>query len=260
MSNKIIAFAALLLLFQCQPKPQENTETVVTEVNPAAEGFDAEGSDAAAIALADEVMEAMGGRAAWDTTKAISWEFFTSRRLFWDKQNKMARIESMRNDLKIIVNLDDKTGKVYKDGAEMTIADSVSFYTEMGYKMWVNDSYWLVMPFKLKDSGVTLKTVGTDTTANGRNADVLQLTFKGVGVTPDNRYHVWVDSESKLVTQWAYYATPDQEQPNFVLPWDQYQQYGNLKLSGNRGERDLPNIKVWSEIPAGTFTDFTTTF
>jgi hypothetical protein len=64
MFNKIIAFAAVLLLFQCQPKPQENTETVIAEVNPAAEGFDAAGSDAAAIALADEVMEAMGGRLA----------------------------------------------------------------------------------------------------------------------------------------------------------------------------------------------------
>jgi hypothetical protein len=260
MPTKIIAFAIAVLMFQCQPKPQENTETVPTEVNPAAEGFDAAGSDAAAIALADEVMLAMGGRQAWDTTKAISWQFFNSRTLFWDKQNKMARIENMRNDLKIIVNLEDKTGKVYKDGAEMTMADSVSFYTEMGYKMWVNDSYWLVMPFKLKDSGVTLTSAGQDTMANGRMADVLKMTFEGVGVTPDNWYKVWVDAESKLVTQWAYYATPDQEQPGFVLPWDQYKPYGNLMLSGNRGERDLPNIKVWSEVPATIFTDFATTF
>jgi len=41
-------------------------ETTSTLGNPAADGFNESGSDAKAIAIADEVMKAMGGRMAWD--------------------------------------------------------------------------------------------------------------------------------------------------------------------------------------------------
>ena len=45
------------------------------------------------------------------------------------------------------------------------------------------------MPFKLKNSGVTLKYLGdTTATKDGKPADVLQLTFEGMGVTPDNKH------------------------------------------------------------------------
>ena len=43
--------------------------------NPPAKGFNAAGSDAKAVAIADQVMEAMGGRKAWDATRYITWNF-----------------------------------------------------------------------------------------------------------------------------------------------------------------------------------------
>ena len=55
--------------------------------------------------------------------------------------------------------------------------------TKLGKGQWINDTYWLVMPFKLKDSGVTLKYVGDGKTQAGDDADVLAMTFKNVGVT-----------------------------------------------------------------------------
>ena len=44
--------------------------------NPPAPGFNTADSDPKAIALADEVMAAMGGRANWDATRYITWRFF----------------------------------------------------------------------------------------------------------------------------------------------------------------------------------------
>ena len=61
----------------------ENSET--KEVNPAAEGFNQTNSDAQAIAIADEVMLAMGGREAWDNTRYLCWKFFGRDELIWDK-------------------------------------------------------------------------------------------------------------------------------------------------------------------------------
>jgi hypothetical protein len=34
--------------------------------------------------------------------------------------------------------------------------------------LWINDAYWLVMPWKLQDPGVTLSYVKTDTLQMGK--------------------------------------------------------------------------------------------
>ncbi len=50
--------------------------------NPAADGFDMAGSDPKAVEIADQVMQAMGGRKAWDNTHYISWNFFGAANSF----------------------------------------------------------------------------------------------------------------------------------------------------------------------------------
>ena len=69
----------------------------------------------------------------------------------------------------------------------------------------MNDSYWLFMPFKLKDTGVTLSYLKEDMTQIGELSDVLRLTFKEVGATPDNAYWIWVSKDQNLIKQWAYF-------------------------------------------------------
>ncbi len=244
----------------CSTQKEESqsslTKEKAIEENPAAEGFNKAGSDAKAIAIADEVMKTMGGRQAWDDTRLLAWNFFGARKLLWDKQSGDVRIESGRDDLKIIMNIHTKKGRVFKNGAEFSDADSITHYLDRGERIWINDSYWLVMPYKLKDSGVTLKYLREDTTVTGASADVLQLSFENVGVTPDNVYEVFVEKEKKLVTQWAFYREPDQEEPNFITPWGEYAKYGGIMLSGDRGERDLTEIRVLSTVPENAFTSF----
>lgn len=110
------------------------------------------------------------------------------------------------------------------------------------------------MPFKLKDSGLTLKYLRQDTTQAGIPAYLLQLTFQEVGDTPENKYHVYVDTGSYLVRQWAYFPRAGDEEPAFVTPWDDYRQYGAILLSGNRGKRALADIKVLENVPEGAFS------
>jgi hypothetical protein len=205
--------------------------------NPAAPGFNEAGSDVRAIAIADEVMLAMGGRQAWDGTRNISWNFFNRRKLMWDKKAGTCQIDWITRPLQVSVNLNDGTGTVKIDGVEQTHPDSLAKYLDMGKKVWINDSYWLVMPFKLKDSGVTLKYLGDSKTEDGTDADLLQMTFEGVGVTPDNKYHVWVDKKTRLVTQWAYFAKYSDEKPALVNAWGGYKRCGNILLSSERGSR-----------------------
>ena len=241
----------IALIVSCGEQSQTKTEEPYG--NPAAEGFNLAGSDAKAIEIADEVMEAMGGRKAWDNTHYVCWNFFGRDALIWDKWTGNVRIDRP-NGMTLISNIHDETGKAFMNGREITDADSVSNLMQSAKSIWINHSYWLVMPYKLKDSGVTLKYVGEEATEDGRPADKLNLTFESVGRTPQNMYYVWVDKESKLVTQWAHFSNNTDEEPRFINPWSDYKQYGNIMLSSSRGERGMEDIMVFDELPESVFT------
>lgn len=250
MKNYVFLFYVLLgfitlSTFACEQNltSKDQKKSNVVDVNPAAEGFDAENSDLKAIAIADEVMEAMGGRDVYDETRYLSWKFFGSRKHWWDKQTGDVRIESQRDDFKVKMNIHDMTGEVWKDGLLITHADSLNKYLKRGKAMWINDSYWLVMPFKLKDSGVTLGYIGEEK-SDTLHADILELRFRDVGETPENKYWVYVDKKERLVNQWAFYTNAKDEEPRFVMPWKNYQSYGKLKLSGDRGRAKLSEIST----------------
>ena len=250
MKTKLLAIVLLVVtVLACNTPNQE--QKVEPYGNPAAEGFNASGSDAKAIAIADEVMEAMGGREAWDKTRHICWNFFGARELVWDKYTGDVRVD-FRN-MTFLININDDKGQVFIDGREITDSDSLQAMVNRGKSIWINDSYWLAMPFKLKDSGVTLKYAGEDTTQNGAMADKLNLTFEGVGDTPQNMYYVWVDKETKLVSQWAYYPNTEAEAPRFINPWEDYNKQGQIMLSASRGERGMEDIMVFDELPEAVY-------
>ncbi len=207
--------------------------------NPAAEGFNATGSDAKAIMIADEVMQAMGGRKAWDKTRYLTWKFFSFRKLTWDRYSGDVRIEDLKSDTKILMNVNTGIGKVMRKGEILSDTSSdCKKALERGKKILINDAYWLIMPLKLKDSGVTLKYVGEEKNKEGKPSDVLQLTFENVGVTPENKYWVYVDKTTKLVNQWSFFRKASDEKPEFSNIWTDYQRYGKMLLSGNRGREE----------------------
>ena len=253
--NKILIVIVLLGgLIACQSSQKFVNKDVPNTPMP---GFNTAGSDAKAIAIADDVMKASGGRYAWDMTRYIKWTFFDSRMLVWDKTKEKVRIDFLKNDLKIRLDLKNMTGRVWKDGMELTQPDSVKKYLERGKGIWVNDAYWLLMPFKMKDSGVTLKYVGMEKNALGIDCEVVEMTFNAVGNTPDNKYHIYVNPSSHLVVQWDYYAKATNEKPTMTTPWQDYRALGNIMLSGSRGEnRSMVPMGVYRSIPDSVFTSF----
>ena len=250
--KNLFFFFLLVLLFSCN-----STKSGMVKGNPPAEGFDLANSDAKAIAIADEVMKAMGGRQNWDNTRYIKWNFFGSRVHTWDKWTGDIRIDYVKEPQTVLMNIHSMQGKAMR-GDTLIDANHQRNQTIMqkGKAHWINDAYWLVMPFKLKDSGVSLKYVGEKNTEAGAIADVLSLTFKNVGVTPDNKYLVYVDKNTRLVTQWDFYTNASDEAPRFQIPWEGYQQFGDIKLSGGRGKYALTDIEVLEALPEGTLFKF----
>jgi len=209
-----------------------------------AEDFNMASSDQKAMDIADAVVAASGGADQYRNTEYLSWNFFGSRKHIWHKPTGDVYIESIKEPIKVKMNINTKKGDVWIDDRKQMNQDTLSKYLQKGYEWWVNDAYWIVFPFKLQDSGVTLKYVGQGQTQLGADAEILALTFSNVGVTPDNKYLVYVDPSTNLVTQWDFYTDADDEAPRFQIPWLDYQDYGNIKLSGDRGQMKITEISV----------------
>lgn len=242
------------------PATQESTENKAVPPGngsyPAAVGFDSVGSDAKAVALADRVMREMGGYEALKNTRYFAWSFFGGQYQIWDQ--KTGDFHWEKDTLVANYNLPRQKGQVYSRGQDISATPAGQELLTKLTPIWINNAYWLLMPFKLKDSGVTLTYRGTGKTMAGKPAEVLQMTFKNVGVTPENRYEVLVDSATGLVDEWAYFPKATDQQPAFRRRWNEYARHGQLLLAAGRDEATKParldNIAVAQTLPPGVMT------
>ena len=242
---KMILFLFMLSTIACEQQ--------TTNINPPAQGFLADRSDKKAIQIADDVMETMGGRKAWDETEMIRWTFFGRRSWHWEKNTGNVRMEIPSDTTTIISNIHTGNTKVFQFGREIKNEALLDSMGTMLKNSWINDSYWLVMPYKLKDSGVSLKYVGSEPDMRGVPCDVLSLTFENVGNTPENKYLVYVEKDKKIVSQWDFFQNASDPEAKWSIPWADYKRYGKILLSGNRGEFGLTDIAVYDEYPKEMF-------
>ena len=251
MKNYLFLLPLLLLGFiSCnQPKGESaNSSSVKSKSQqPAFKG------DARAIAIADSIMMACGGQEAWDDTEYLQWNFFGSRRHIWNKKTNDLIIYGLKDNYEIKMNLNTMKGSVVYGNIPYTQPDTLQKYLAMGRDMWRNDSYWLILPFKLKDPGVTLKYLGDEPFRMLEAAHKIQLTFDSVGKTPNNKYVLTVDPQRKLIMQWDFYENFNDPKPKFSTPWFNYKRYGNIMLSDNRGENYLITEISTSESLADKF-------
>lgn len=244
----------IIMVWSCALQQNEKS---LAEQNPPAIGFDLENSDPAALELADSIMHVMGGRENWDKTRFISWNFSGKRNLVWNKFDGRVRIENLNDSIIYLANINTGEGRVQIKGTELTQPDSLKKMLKKAKSIWINDSYWLVMPFKLKDSGVTLTYIGEDTLKGPQRYNVLQLNFKQVGDTPNNKYKLYVDIKDKRILHWSFFNDASMDTASWTLPWDNYQKYGSLLLSADRSDNRGPrNVKVDDVIDDKIFTEF----
>ncbi|MCR5888442.1 hypothetical protein LRS06_11820 [Hymenobacter sp. J193] len=261
MRTSFFAFLLLAGLGACQSGPNEQPATTAaatatapdTAAYPAAPGFDEKGSDPRALRLADKVMQAMGGYRAWQQARLFGWGFLDGSYQLWDKQTGNFRWQ--KDSLVALCNLSTRQGKVYRAGQDVSATPEGQKLLADMYPIWVNNSWWLLMPFKLKDSGVTLTYHGVGKLMDGTLAEVLHMTFKNVGVTPDNKYEVLINPKTNLVEEWAFFPKATDAQPAFRRRWAGYQRYGQLLLATDRTDgkdsRALGHVSVTQQVPAG---------
>ncbi len=151
------------------------------------------------------------------------------------------------------MDVNSKQGKAWNAGAEITDEAELNKALEGAYAAWINDFYWLVMPFKLKDPDVNLTYTREDNTEAGADAHVLTMTFDSVGLTPQNKYEIFIDKSSNLVTQWSFFTKAEDEEARFTMPWANWKPYGKILLNDNFGERAHSELAVHETLPESVF-------
>lgn len=212
--------------------------------------------------LAQEVMQALGGKEAWDNTRFLRFTFAGRRTHWWDKHTGRHRIEGQTQDGKkflVLENVNTKEGTVWIDGQKAE-GDQAKEFLDRAYGAWINDTYWLIMPYKLQDPGVNLSYVGEET-IDGKKYDKLLLSFQNVGLTPGDRYWAYINHDTHLMDRWAYVLeSMDKGAEPTAWRWEGWQKYGNIMLAPKRvqvgGDRtlELGDIAVLDTLPDSVFT------
>jgi hypothetical protein len=84
------------------------------------------------------------------------------------------------------------------------------------------------MPYKLRDPGVNLALAG-EAKEDGKTWDKLLLSFDDVGLTPKDKYWVYVDRGSVLVDRWDFVLKGEKKPPS-TFTWEGWKAYGKIKL------------------------------
>ncbi len=224
--------------------------------------------DPKAIAIAKTMMQAMGGEEAWTKAHFVRFDFRVTvdgktvldRAHLWDKTTGRYRIDSTLRDGKPTVtlfNINDQKGTVYAGGKPLQGAEAGKGLKD-AYAAFINDMYWLAMPWKWLETGVNLKYLGTKA-YRGKSFDVVELTFGKVGLTPGDRYDAYVSPRTHLMEHWEYAL-----QSGAKDSWDWiYTTSGGVTLALDHPSSDhqkrinMGSVRVTGTMDERLFTDIT---
>ena len=221
--------------------------------------------DAKAVEIAEKMMKAMGGADAWAKTRYLRFDFrlmdkgaaMFERSHLWDKSTGRYRFDSKTKEGKTsvtLMNLADQKGSVFIDGVKLE-GEAAAKGLKEAYAAYINDFYWLAMPWKWMDAGVNLKYIGSKPCKAGA-CEVVELTFGKVGLTPGDRYQAFVNPKTSMMEHWEYTL-----QSGTKGSWDwEYMSTGGVMLAANHTDGKgkalhMGAVKVLDRVDAAVFED-----
>lgn len=208
-----------------------------------------------ADSLALAVLQASGGRDAWESLRYLKFTFGMERggerieiaRHLWDRGRDRYRVEWEEGDSAVVArfNTISRDGDVFISGVPADTS-SHSELLETAYRRFINDTYWLMAPVKMLDSGVNRSYVPDSSDAD---FEVVRLTFDDVGLTPDDTYWMYIGADSDLVERWAMVL---QGNPNTSPAFWNWLDYRDFEV-----EDGVVRFATRKEVPDGSFAMLT---
>ncbi len=163
-----------------------------------------------------------------------------------------------------LFNVNTRNGRARVNGQPARDEDEQK-YIDQAYARFINDSYWLLMPLKLKDPGVKLEYAG-ETQRGGQTYDLVHVSFGEVGLTPGDHYWAYINRRTHLMDRWAYFlqsyeGTPSLEQ---ATPWNwaKWEPVDGLRLAREKtrvGEDmriHFPVLRILANVEPRVFDSF----
>lgn len=134
--------------------------------------------------LADEMLKALN-KPAFDSLAMIKFTYPGNHRYEWNKKDNKVRVQWEGNDVFLDLNLSP---------------ENFSSLEYQGYEYFLNDSFWMIAPFKVRDDGVVRSTVEVE---DGRG---LLVTYTSGGVTPGDSY-LWIIDDKGFPIAWKLWTS-----------------------------------------------------
>ncbi|MFT4660666.1 MAG: plasmid maintenance system killer protein [Patiriisocius sp.] len=255
MKSLIFCMGIICLIYAISCSPERQNFNEYEFVNQHSNTLDELVLSKEPSVMIDQVMEAMGGASKWHDLHYVSWTFFESRHLVWDKIKNRVRIENHKDSSVYLLDMKTNMGRYAIAGRELPEGPQLQAKMVDAKSMWINDMYWLFMPFKLNDPGVNVRYVKEAKSTLNHSCSVFSLTFEAVGETPQNKYDILVDHEDHLIKQWDFYQESSADSADVSWPWDNYKSYDDLLLSAERSDKKGPsNVRVYDTLDDKVFS------
>lgn len=134
--------------------------------------------------LTDEMLAALN-KNAFDSISFISFTFREKHSYEWDKKND-----------EVIVKWDDNIVKIPLDQGE----ESYNEIQKQAYAKFINDSFWLIAPYKVRDNGTIRSMVDVK---EGRG---LLIEYTSGGLTPGDAY-LWIIDDKGFPKSWKLWTS-----------------------------------------------------
>lgn len=144
--------------------------------------------------LADKMLKSVNKR-AWDSLEIISWSYMPDHNYTWYKRQDSVIVNW--DDYTVYLNTKSIKGKA-KSTASIAEGDTTNII-QRAYEYFINDSFWLGAPFKVRDSGTKRGIVDYE----GKEA--LLVTYTSGGVTPGDSY-LWILDEDYRPKAWKFWV------------------------------------------------------
>ncbi|NIJ45235.1 hypothetical protein FHR24_001674 [Wenyingzhuangia heitensis] len=144
--------------------------------------------------LATRMLTALN-KNAYDNITLLEWSFIGGHDYKWYKKEDKVEVAWADNKV-ILFTKQPKKSKVYVDGKEVNAPELI----KKAIKYFNNDSFWLVAPYKVKDSGAERSIVKH----NGKNS--LLVTYTSGGSTPGDSY-LWILDDNFIPISFKMWVT-----------------------------------------------------
>ena len=221
-------------------------------------------ADEKADAVARELIASLGGTAAWEKARQFRFDFVVEsdgKRVVdfhhvWDRYTGDYRLlgtDKSGAPYAVYFNVNTKQGTAFVNGRPVEGEEKAKLL-ETAYGRFINDSYWLLAPWKVFDPGVQREYAGEKPGPEGALCDVIKLSFENVGMTPKDLYWLWITRDGRRMVQWQYVLGGAAEEPTTAL-WKDWRTFGGIALALDKPIQGRPRRILFENVAVSPSRD-----